>query len=241
MWYDVAEVMREMGIGAKIEELAKQQKISLKELSRRADIPYTTLYHMVKRDSNRVSIDTLEKIARVFDVEWEDVFLCDENTPRTLPEAQEKHKRELNRSVMRPVVEELISQLLRGKIYNTAMYELHNGLHVFRPCYTIQKDGIQKILANSDIDVITDIITATLSSAIDSLAKDEEQAKKGEKIALDEMIESFEFMGADGAKFFQAMDKHFELMKFDRKLLVNAADSDPAGDDSEENTSVEKA
>ena len=121
------------------------------------------------------------------------------------------------------------------------MYELHNGLHVFRSCYTIQKDGVQKILANSDVDVITDIITATLSSAIDGLAKDEEQAKKGERIALDEMIESFEFMGADGAKFFQAMDKHFELMKFDRKLLVNETDTDPAGDAPEKNTPTEKA
>ena len=53
-----------MGIGARIGELAKSKKISLKELSRRIDIPYTTLYHMVSRDS-KVDLNTASKIADV--------------------------------------------------------------------------------------------------------------------------------------------------------------------------------
>ena len=60
-----------MGIGARIGELAKSKKISLKELSRRIDIPYTTLYHMVSRDS-KVDLDTASKIADVLsiDINW---------------------------------------------------------------------------------------------------------------------------------------------------------------------------
>lgn len=40
-----------MGVAAIIGEIAKERDISLKELSRRVDIPYTTLYNAVKRDS----------------------------------------------------------------------------------------------------------------------------------------------------------------------------------------------
>lgn len=60
-----------MGIGARIGELAKNKKISLKELSRRIDIPYTTLYHMVSRDS-KVDLDTASKIADALsiDINW---------------------------------------------------------------------------------------------------------------------------------------------------------------------------
>lgn len=51
-----------MGVAVKIGEVAKERNISLKELSRRADIPYTTLYHAVKRDS-KMDFETVQKIA----------------------------------------------------------------------------------------------------------------------------------------------------------------------------------
>ena len=51
-----------MGVATKIGEIAKKRKIPLKELSRRADIPYTTLYNAVKRDS-KIDIETARKIA----------------------------------------------------------------------------------------------------------------------------------------------------------------------------------
>ncbi len=62
-----------MGIGARIGEIAKEKKIPLKELSRRVDIPYTTLYHMVSRDS-KVDFDTACKVAAALGVEWVDVY-----------------------------------------------------------------------------------------------------------------------------------------------------------------------
>lgn len=52
-----------MGIGKMIGNLANAQGVSLKELSRKAGIPYTTLYSIVKRDSEKIKADALEKIA----------------------------------------------------------------------------------------------------------------------------------------------------------------------------------
>lgn len=42
--------------------------ISIKELSRRVDIPYTTLYNMLNRDSERFDLNLLEQIAQSLDV-----------------------------------------------------------------------------------------------------------------------------------------------------------------------------
>ena len=51
-----------MGAAAKIGEIAKLKGIPLKEVSRRADIPYTTLYNAVKRDS-KIELRTVQKAA----------------------------------------------------------------------------------------------------------------------------------------------------------------------------------
>ena len=56
-----------MGVATKIGEIAKKRKIPLKELSRRADIPYTTLYNAVKRDS-KIDIETARKIRKYSEV-----------------------------------------------------------------------------------------------------------------------------------------------------------------------------
>ena len=54
-----------MGAAAKIGEIAKLKGIPLKEVSRRADIPYTTLYNAVKRDS-KIELRTVQKAADAF-------------------------------------------------------------------------------------------------------------------------------------------------------------------------------
>lgn len=52
-----------MGVGHCIGKLALSRGISLKELSRQANIPYTTLYSAVSRDNNSMSLENLYKIA----------------------------------------------------------------------------------------------------------------------------------------------------------------------------------
>ena len=58
----------DLSIGERIAELAAAQKINLKELSRKADVPYTTLYAIVNRKSNRVQKSTLHCVARALGV-----------------------------------------------------------------------------------------------------------------------------------------------------------------------------
>lgn len=57
-----------MGSAAIIGEIAKERDISLKELSRRVDIPYTTLYNAVKRDS-KMDFETVQKIAQALHID----------------------------------------------------------------------------------------------------------------------------------------------------------------------------
>ena len=56
-----------MGISGKIGAAAKAKGISLKELSRMIDVPYTTLYHAIKRDS-KMDIETVQKIATALEI-----------------------------------------------------------------------------------------------------------------------------------------------------------------------------
>lgn len=66
-----------MGVASKIGEIAKSKGIALKELSRQTDIPYTTLYNAVKRDS-KMEFETVKKIADVLGVSWDEFYPGDE-------------------------------------------------------------------------------------------------------------------------------------------------------------------
>ena len=57
-----------MRIGQNIKTIAEAKKISIKELSRMVGIPYTTLYNMVNRNTDRFDLGLLEDIARSLDV-----------------------------------------------------------------------------------------------------------------------------------------------------------------------------
>lgn len=56
-----------MSIGERIENSAASQGVNLKQLSKKAGVPYTTLYAIVNRRSNRVNPETLLKIAQALD------------------------------------------------------------------------------------------------------------------------------------------------------------------------------
>ena len=62
-----------MGIGAKIGEVAKEKGISIKELSRKINIPYTTLYHAVKRDS-KIEYEIAVKVAGALGVSVDEFY-----------------------------------------------------------------------------------------------------------------------------------------------------------------------
>ena len=52
-----------MGTGKRIGDACQQKGLSLRQLSIKADVPYSTLYSAVKRDSDGISLDALRKIA----------------------------------------------------------------------------------------------------------------------------------------------------------------------------------
>lgn len=57
-----------MGIGARLVELMKQKNINTNELANRIGVAPTTLYSMIKRDSSRVDIDLIIKIAHALNM-----------------------------------------------------------------------------------------------------------------------------------------------------------------------------
>lgn len=63
-----------MGVAMKIGEKAREKDISLKELSRQVNIPYTTLYNAVKRDS-KMDFRTVQKIAVALGMRWSELYL----------------------------------------------------------------------------------------------------------------------------------------------------------------------
>lgn len=62
-----------MQTGEIIGNLAKEKGINLRQLSIKADVPYNTLYAIVKRKSSRVDMETLLKIAKVLGVHLRDL------------------------------------------------------------------------------------------------------------------------------------------------------------------------
>ena len=65
-----------MGIGSKLTKLMKEQDTNANELASKAGVPPTTIYSLIRRDSNRVDIDSLIKIARALGVTAE--YFCNE-------------------------------------------------------------------------------------------------------------------------------------------------------------------
>lgn len=84
-----------MQTGEIIGNLAKEKGINLRQLSIKADVPYNTLYAIVKRKSSRVDVETLLKIAKALDVHLRD--LADnswlEEIDRQYPTAGEEYAR----------------------------------------------------------------------------------------------------------------------------------------------------
>ena len=72
-----------MGIGNKLTKLMKEQSTNANELAIKANVPPTTIYSLIKRDSNRVDIDSLIRIARALGVTAE--YFCNENISEELP------------------------------------------------------------------------------------------------------------------------------------------------------------
>jgi len=63
-----------MGVGKNIEDLAELKGISLRQVAIKAGIPYNTLYSIVKRDSKRISRDTLVTVSEALGIDSMDLY-----------------------------------------------------------------------------------------------------------------------------------------------------------------------
>lgn len=57
-----------MGLGKQIKKATKEKGMSLRSLAEKAGISYNTLYSITKRDSDRIGVDTIQRIADVLGV-----------------------------------------------------------------------------------------------------------------------------------------------------------------------------
>ena len=85
-----------MGIGSKLTKLMKEQDTNANELASKAGVPPTTIYSLIRRDSNRVDIDSLIKIARALGVTAE-YFCNEEPEPHTHFDGTEFTEEQLDR------------------------------------------------------------------------------------------------------------------------------------------------
>ena len=72
-----------MGIASKLIRLMKEQNTNANELAKKADIPATTIYSLIRRDSSRVDIDSLIKIARALNTTAD--YLCNDDDEPEFP------------------------------------------------------------------------------------------------------------------------------------------------------------
>lgn len=63
-----------MTIGQRIGELAKKKNINLHKLADKAEIPYNTLYSIVRRNSNKIDPSTVRKIADALNVPMSEIW-----------------------------------------------------------------------------------------------------------------------------------------------------------------------
>lgn len=63
-----------MAFGKKLLEILNSRKISVYQLSKETSIPSTTLHAIIKRDSNNVNMDTIQKIADYLGMSVDDLL-----------------------------------------------------------------------------------------------------------------------------------------------------------------------
>ena len=67
-----------MAVRLRVREIAESKKINMSQLSRAADVPFSTIRRIWKNPSYQVQLDTLHKIAKVLGVSTSELI---EDTP----------------------------------------------------------------------------------------------------------------------------------------------------------------
>ena len=65
-----------MGLGAKLKQLLDERNITVKDFANQIDVPPTTLYSFIKRDSENTKMDLLIKICKGLNISIKDFMSC---------------------------------------------------------------------------------------------------------------------------------------------------------------------
>jgi len=74
-----------LGIGSKLKAIMDSRELKASELSELTHLPAQTIYSLISRDSNKVSIDALITICKALNLSVEDFYTCN------LTKSSEKH------------------------------------------------------------------------------------------------------------------------------------------------------
>lgn len=141
-----------MGSAAIIGEIAKERDISLKELSRRVDIPYTTLYNAVKRDS-KMDFETVQKIAQALHIDVGILYGVTEN------KGDPQHLKRLY-SKISEVAEK----------YGRSEEEIVNWIN---KCLSVSEFDMSEAMANR-LEFLSEDMAKNIFEQVDSLGADEQ-------------------------------------------------------------------
>lgn len=114
-----------MGIGKTIHKLCEIRGLSIRKLSIMANVPYSTLYSLIKRDSTGADSDTINRIAKILDVSVADILSDPNEMIELLSEAMDDENREdENREKNTPLTEMLQSQTNRLNAFITSVHAI---------------------------------------------------------------------------------------------------------------------
>lgn len=108
-----------MGLGKAIEKELSTRRMTIKELSALADIPYNTLYACIKRDSDSLRMDYYLRILKIFQpddpktLELEDAFAwgkkyLDEYKQQELLKTEEEKTEEERRAIIQTLLVDIL-------------------------------------------------------------------------------------------------------------------------------------
>ena len=88
-----------MGLGKRIGEKCNRQGLTIRQLSLKAGVPYSTLYSAIKRDSDGMDFETVKKLAAALDAPWYEFYPGDETNRDVVdwsPSKDDSYKEQLD-------------------------------------------------------------------------------------------------------------------------------------------------
>lgn len=205
-----------MGSAAIIGEIAKERDVSLKELSRRVDIPYTTLYNAVKRDS-KMDFETVQKIAQALDIDIGILYGVAEN------KGDPQHLKRLC-SKISEVAEK----------YGRSEEEIVNWIN---KCLSVSEFDMSEAMANR-LEFLSEDMAKNIFEQVDSLGADEQlemaegvnllkQFKKEERRYVLDTVGTMLLLSATGLKeAFKRVSELSMLESYTKPISELADDSE---------------